>query len=83
MIRRPAYRQKTPVLCVYERTVKEVGSTRRVLDSVMVEVEFSDQIKTAFERRMWEIISSGRHVGPRPLEWRLVSYLTPDGRRNF
>ena len=80
---RPQYREKVPVLCIYERTVREPTGTKRILDGVMVEVEFSDQIKTAFERRMWEMVNSGRHVGVRPLEWKLVSYLTPDGRKNF
>jgi hypothetical protein len=80
------YREKTPVLCIYEYTGRQYGSTKRHIDSIMITVEFSDQILDEFERVMRKRVllwHPDRNVGPCPVEWSLVSYQTPKGEANF
>ncbi len=80
------WREKTPVLCIYEVVGRDYSRTVRLMESVMIEVEFSDQILAAFEAAMkrrqecWTIRNS---TGPRPVEWTLVRYMTPTGEPNF
>lgn len=69
------WREKTLVLCFYEYVGHRHGQTRRFQDSVMIQVEFVDQIEETFDRVMrdkhnhWSPL---RTSGPRPLEWHLV-----------
>ena len=77
-----AYREKTPVLCIFEYVGRDERGTRRLTDSLMVEVEFSDQIEDEFERAVRRRMQTWG-VGPRPMEWTLLKYLTPNGERTF
>ncbi len=80
------YRQKTPVLCFYEYVGRRNGNTVRLTDSVMVEVEFSDQIPAAFEgamKRRYRNWDAANAVGPQPLGWTLLRYQTATGVANF
>lgn len=77
-----AYREKTRVLCIFEYLGRDERGTRRLRDSLMLEVEFADQIETGFEAEMKRRVPTWP-VGPRPLEWTLLKYLTPSGERTF
>lgn len=75
-----------PVLCFFDCIGRDGGRTVRFTDSVMIEVEFSDEIIWEFERVMrrraaaW---TSAHAATPKPLEWTLLKYMTPDGREKF
>jgi hypothetical protein len=80
------WRDKTLVLCFYEYVGREYGRTVRRLDSVMVEVEFSDQVLPAFEvamKRRQALWRPNATVGPQPMEWTLLRYQTASGVANF
>jgi hypothetical protein len=78
------WREKTLVLCFYEYVGRWREQTRRFQDSVMIEVEFPDQIEGTFDRVMrdrhanWTV---GRFSGYRPLEWylKVAVQQTPKG----
>lgn len=72
-----AYRQKQKVLCLYEAKIRTGNSTRSVQDSVMVEVEFSDQIADAFKK------STRQSIGRNVIDVELVKYIPECGRQNF
>lgn len=81
-----AYREKVKVLCIYEATIRERGSTRQVDDGLMIEVEFSDQIKDAFEAEMKRRNASVTRqfsMFPVPISWELKRYVTSNGKQNF
>ena len=77
-----AYRGKTRVLCFFEYLGRDERGTRRLTDSLMVEVEFSDQIEASFELAMKRRVATWG-VGPRPMEWTLLRYLTARGEQRF
>lgn len=81
-VQRKPYREKTLVLCIYDHLVRERGSSRRVQDGLMIKVEFSDQIKGAFEA---ELRHRMQQISPRYQQHdvRLLSYVTSNGRQNF
>lgn len=81
----PKYRQKTLVLCSYWYRQRIGRSTRRRFGTVMVRVEFSDQIDQEF--RLWrdDLVRGWnyRDCGDCPTEITLSGYITSNGKQNF
>lgn len=73
------YRQKFPVLCFYEYAVKDPreGGIDYVDDTVMIHVEFPDQVESEFHRVMQARVRDGRSFSRRPLSWKLKKILAP------
>lgn len=80
------WRTKRLVLCFYEYVGRDVNRTTRLTDSVMIKVEFTDQIIDEFERVMRQYKQKwayGISPGPFPLEWKLLRYLPEHGQRKL
>lgn len=79
------YREKTPVLCIFEMLVVEHGITLKRKSSLMVQVEFPDQVEDEFHRQVRERYfkhAEGRSGGRmRLLDWQLLKVLTPNGNK--
>lgn len=79
------WREKRPVLCFYEYVGRVGNSTVTVSDTVMIKVEFDDQIEETFEKEMKQRFArwTPSRIGPRPLEWTLLKWLKQDGTTGF
>lgn len=76
------YREKTPVLCIYEWVGVDSGISRKRTSSLMVEVEFPDQVEDEFHRQIrLRYFNHSRQRGPRMIDWTLISVLTPKGNK--
>lgn len=54
-----SYRTKTPVLCFYEYVVKGPWGPEVIEDTVMVKIEFPDQLEAEFDRVMRKMTVEG------------------------
>lgn len=70
------YRTKQRVLCLFDAIYRLGNSTVTKPDSLMVNVEFSDQIEEA-------LLLAVRNMPDRPMEIRLRTYLPEGGRARF
>lgn len=70
------YRAKQRVLCLFDAIYRYGNSTVTRPDSLMVNVEFSDQIEEA-------LLLAVRNMPDRPMEIRLRTYLPESGRAEF
>jgi hypothetical protein len=79
------WRSKQKVLCLFEAVLRCGNSTRTVRDSVMISVEFSDQIEPAFDEAVREMIArpNGPWPGAKPLTWALKRYIPEGGKETF
>lgn len=83
VIRRPAgsYREKTLVLCIYRYLTKDHRGSVWVDDSIVIKVEFSDQILDAFIEKIGEM--KRRAWTPAMLDVELLSYRPSNGLEKF
>ncbi len=75
------YREKSLVLCLFDYWSKFSGGTQTVSDSIMVEVEFLDQVPAAFQTAVARQKRIGWPVGPMPCHWELTGYTTKSGSK--
>lgn len=73
------------VLCVFRAWSRVNGSSVTWRDAIMIGVPHSCEIQEAFHWEMRRRLNSraGWHVGPKPMHYELVSYLTESGRPTF
>jgi hypothetical protein len=71
------YRKKTPVLCFFEYQIKGPWGLETVADTVMLELEFPDQLQDEFDRVM-RMMTLDRRFKVRPAHKpKLVRILAP------
>lgn len=70
------WRDKTKVLCIFRYTARVNGSTVEFDDSLMIEVEFADQILETFEKTIALRRRNGWAVGPMPQSWELTGWVS-------
>lgn len=90
VMRRPAseqkpWRDKTPVLCWFEYEAAHAGSIEKFKETIVIKVEFSDQIPAALDAAIKERRKNWRefYSGPVPMAWTLLKYLPKHGKQNF
>ena len=81
-----AVRRSVKVLCFYRAWARVRGSTVQWTDSIMIDVEKSDEIESRFRSEMkirFHGPRLGCQVGPTPSTFELLSFLTENGRESF
>lgn len=78
-------KRRVKVLCFYKYWARVYGSTQEHTDSIMIDVERSDEIRSRFEEQMRIRVSmwTSEFVGPRPQCYRIQGWMAENGRRVF